>query len=129
MKIYIAASFGAKARMRVMAQLLQKDGHQVTSRWLLGPSVNGMNAEGVEADPVRALRGAITDLEDIEKSDLVAIFTETPSSSGGLHVELGYSIARRKDIAVIGPRPNVFFTWPRIQMFRTVEEFMNYLKG
>jgi hypothetical protein len=79
-------------------------------------------------DPVRARRGALTDIEDIDAADLVAIHTADPSTSGGLHWEFGYSFAKKKDIAIIGPPVNVFFALPNIMQFDYWADFLNYLR-
>src|SRR5260370_40096718 len=128
MNIYLAASFKQKQQMlKVRRDIQTHFGHFITSRWILSASENGMMDGDIRKDQSRALRGAVTDFEDIEMADLVAVFTDVPSTSVGFYVELGYAIARRKRIAVIGPRPNVFFTWPSIKHYEFYSDFLKSL--
>lgn len=128
MNIYLAAAFTEKKQMLLVRRDLQAHfGHSVTSRWILSASEEGLKDAAVRLNPERALRGCLGDLEDIDASDMVAVFTDVPSTSGGLNVELGYSIARRKEISVIGPLPNVFFTWPGIRHFDYYSDFLKSL--
>lgn len=59
-------------------------------------------------------RLAAEDIVDLENADLVIVFTDPrkhpPCQSGGKHVEFGYALGRGKQVMVVGPAENVFYT-------------------
>jgi hypothetical protein len=130
MLIYLAASWPQRMAMREIAKGLSEIGHTVTSHWIHSESPTGMDATDVAADPIRARQGSNRDLLDIGYAELIAVFTDVPSSTGGLHVEFGYALAGTKPIHIIGPRLNVFYApnYPRIQQFNYASEWFDYLR-
>ena len=110
MKVYFAASWALREKMREYRAELASMGGDVTSRWIDSEDVTGMKHEDVVADPQRAIAGATLDLSDIDAAEMVVIFTEVPSTTGGLHFEFGYAWGNDKMVVVIGPQPNVFFS-------------------
>lgn len=48
---------------------------------------------------------------DVSKADLVAVFTEPASTSGGLHFEHGYATALDKPVTIVGPICSLFQAW------------------
>lgn len=105
-------------------------GHVVTSQWIFQSEPVGMGPDQMitRAGIEKATRHALMDLEDISMSQMVAICTEVPSTTGGYHVELGYALAKDKLIMVIGPRMNVFFAIPRVGRCLDWEHFTDYLR-
>lgn len=108
MKIYLAANWSLKDEMRQARSFLHQAGHQVTSRWLDFPAQQSLNAPDLADDPEIGVAYASKDLEDIDAAECVLVFTEVASTTGGLHVELGYALGRGKRVLVCGPRVNVF---------------------
>lgn len=108
MKIYLAASWSLKGEMREVRDFLHQAGHQVTSRWIDEPAEQSLKARDLAGDSENGARHARQDLEDIDAADCVLVFTEVASTTGGLHVELGYGLGRGKRVLVCGPRVNVF---------------------
>ena len=101
MKIYIAAKYQMKNRFRKYAELLEENGHAITSSWLYRPDVTTMY-EGKMAEY------ASNDLIGIQMADLVVVM-DTGTETGGYWVELGYALAMGKPIIVFTGHPrNVF---------------------
>jgi hypothetical protein len=127
MRIYLAASWTQKKTMCDVADHLGALGHEVTSHWIRSAEPVGMDGPAVEADEEKAIDGAIRDLLDIDRAQLVAVFTTVESSTGGLHVEYGYAIGQGKPIAIIGPRPNVFYALSRASHYKDAGQFFDWL--
>lgn len=122
MKFYLAASYSKRASIRAARNVLQALGHEVTSRWIDGQHVDpGTDSEN---DSIEA---AITDFQDINDCETVVVFTDKPSTTGGMHVEFGYAYGIRKKIVVIGPVRNVFMALPNIMHFDDWNAFVNSL--
>jgi nucleoside 2-deoxyribosyltransferase len=127
MRIYLAASYAQKERMRGYRDELLRRNHIVTSRWIELRDGQGMGPAEIAKDYRRAMNVARMDIDDITVSEILLVFTDVPSTSGGFHFEVGYAMARDKLIALIGPRPSVFFSLPIIGCFRSWESFLGYL--
>lgn len=131
MDIYLAASWPQRKRMRVIAQHLQQIGHSITSDWILSRDPVGMGPEEIAVDPAKALNGGVRDLVGIKNADLVAVFTDISSSTGGFHVEFGYALGKGKHIDIIGPKPNVFYAlveMPAVRHFNRLDEWFDQLR-
>jgi nucleoside 2-deoxyribosyltransferase len=114
MKVYLASRFSRIDELRDYKAQLEAHGITVTSRWLLGGH-EWVGTPDEEIPVERLARFALDDIEDIEASDLVVCFTESPRSGparGGRHVEFGYALARGIDLLVVGHRENVFYCLP-----------------
>lgn len=98
MNIYIAGPYAARIELLKEKGKLESQGHTVTSRWLLGLH------DGV--DPTICAKD---DLEDIDCAQKLVIYLDKgPGTRGGMYVELGYAIARNKEIEIVGSPTNVF---------------------
>ena len=106
--VYLAASWSLKNEMRQVRKLLNQAGHRVTSRWLDEPAEQSLAAHDLADDREIGARHAAQDLEDIDAAECVLVFTKVASTTGGLHVELGYALGRGKRVLICGPRVNVF---------------------
>jgi hypothetical protein len=144
MKIYLAARYSRREELCRYREILQLEGHTVTSRWLNGDHQIGdtgipIGESGenlVEAgDDERAaalrLKFAQDDVEDVAAAGVLISFTETPrelnSSRGGRHVEFGYALALGKWCILVGPRENVFHWLNSIDQYDTFEEVLEVL--
>src|ERR1051326_9011756 len=107
MNIYLAARYSRRLELCEIKTQLEKRGHAVTSRWLLGGHQwNGTahkladEYENGSKIPPGAVRFAQDDIEDIDLADLVIVFPDEPrkpsTSRGGMHVEFGYALAKGK---------------------------------
>lgn len=113
MKIYLAGSFKARDDLITIARQVEAtDEHTVTSRWLWQSVNEQAVTDGMVTDMSMARRHARQDIDDIDRSDMVVIFTKWPSSTGGLHWEYGYCFGQRKRVVVVGPIISVFFALP-----------------
>jgi nucleoside 2-deoxyribosyltransferase len=127
MKIYLAATYSRHAEMRGYRSELQNLGHKVTSRWIdVGGEV--MGAAGLASVPATGAGYAEHDLEDIRAADVVIVFTDVPSSTGGLHVELGYAFGLGKQVIISGPRTNVFHALPEAKWYPGWAETLRALR-
>lgn len=116
MKVYLAAPFGDRLKMKEVADLLNSKGFNIVSRWVYGGET-GLTRQQV----------AVLDLADVEIADTVVSFTfprGTPSTGGGRHVEFGYALARGKSLVLIGDRENVFHHFPNVSLFPTVDAWL-----
>lgn len=114
MKVYTAASWAIRDKIRAATRDLTAAGFSPTARWVTGHDkfVNPHHFYARE------------DLEDVDSADLVLVFTEAPSTTGGLHVETGYALAKRKIVVVIGERTNLFQHLPEVQVYPTLRAFI-----
>lgn len=109
--VYLAAAFRRQAEMRNYAQLVRAHGCTVTSRWLTALEDAPDDLDGQRVAAVQCL-------EDVAAADVVIAFTEPRDSgywTGGRHVELGYALALRKRVFVLGPHENVFHAAPGVE--------------
>jgi hypothetical protein len=105
MKIYLAASFASRARIRPIRDRLWEMGHDVVSTWLdESVPLPGMSRETFE----RKL--GLKDLCESASADLVIVDLLEPSTTGGRDVEYGLALGRfqRQMVWLVGPRQGVF---------------------
>jgi nucleoside 2-deoxyribosyltransferase len=117
LKLYIATSFRNREQARIMRDLLQGFGHVITSRWI------DTHLEEIDVlTPARQGQEALEDLEDVAAADGVVFVnnTDIPSTSGGMHVEMGYALALGKPVYIVGPRTSVFHYHPLVVGGRTL---------
>src|SRR5215813_3041387 len=86
-RIYVAARFSDRIRLRPVASKLRKAGHAVTSSWL------GQRRPTPEAHRDRVTI-ARRDLHDVRSADLVLVVLDRPENHGGRATELGYALGR-----------------------------------
>jgi nucleoside 2-deoxyribosyltransferase len=127
-KFYLSSRFSRREELRGYAEQLRAQGHDVTSRWLFED-----HRIPDAGDPRReefAARFAREDFDDIDKADFFVAFTEPVGGSlpgkGGCHVELGYALNLGIEIAVVGPRVNVFHYLPEVAWYATWDEFLTW---
>jgi nucleoside 2-deoxyribosyltransferase len=128
MNIYLAASWAQREVMRDRRTDLEALGHKVTSRWIDSEDESGMGPDEIASSPDSAAAGAWVDIYDIDRSELVVVFADVPSSTGGYHFEFGFAIGRGKNVAAVGPNLNVFFSLPLVGNFPNWPEFLRWLK-
>ena len=105
MKIYLAASFAARQRVRPIRDRLWEMGHDVVSTWLdESVPLPGMSRATFE----RKL--GLKDMVESASADLVIADFLTPSTTGGTHTEYGMALGRfqRQMVWLVGPRQGVF---------------------
>lgn len=128
--LYLAAGYDQKERMREYREKLQATGDIIiTSRWLDEAEEKPLQDPEISKDPETAMRYGEMDFEDIDKAEVFVMFTDSPSTSGGRHTELGYAIARCKVVIIVGPQENVFQAYSTAIHLATFEELTQFLFG
>lgn len=120
MKIYLSARYRRKAELAAYADLFRSWGHEITSTWL-GPD---------DTDDSSFYREyAIRDFVDIDRADFFLSFDEghDPPGAGGRLVELGYALAKRKTVALIGVAYNTFHFHPSVWHYGNIGRFVQDL--
>lgn len=114
--IYLAAKYARREEMENIAiKLMNEYGYDITARWVFG------GEEGKTDEEI-----AVFDLEDLDEADTIISFTEPADvyTTGGRHVEFGYAIAKGKRTILIGPRENVFYHFPTVERFDTLDDWL-----
>ena len=132
-RYYIAGRYDRREEMCEYAQALRDIGGVVECRWLLGTHQLHTGTEKIDVDhhpehgvSIEASPFAQDDVEDLNASDTIVFFSESPNSHskrGGRHVEYGMALALRKRLVVIGQRENVFHCLPQVERYGTWIEF------
>ncbi len=122
-KVYLSASFDARDIIEQYAAVLIERGVEVTSNWLWEPP----KRVGQEFEEWEFRARANDDIADIDRADVVVMWTQWPSTSGGRHGEFLYGIAKGKRSVVIGARENVFHYLSVVEQFDTFGEFIETL--
>lgn len=129
-KIYLASRHEDRPDIVAVRSRLQEQGFIITSRWLTDqqPQINGL----IEDNETDSLTVQTNDLEDIDAADVLVVFSPKKAfgnSTGGRHVELGYALAKKKKIVLVGYRENVFHWNPAVLCVRTEEALFKLLKN
>lgn len=109
LKVYLASRHEDRPEVIAVRKRLLKMDIEVTSRWLLEGGVLKTNI--VENEQKGSEHVLQNDLEDIDAADAVVVFSPKKAfgnSTGGRHVEFGYSLAKGKTLILVGYRENVF---------------------
>lgn len=122
MKVYLAASFTNRDKIRPIASKLWEQGHEITSSWL-----HEVAKPPKMTQDVFWRKLAIKDLTEIKGADLLICFVD--GISGGKNVELGYALGQHqgKEIWVVGKINNVFHTLAD-KTFRNAEGMLKEAK-
>jgi len=122
MKIYIAHNFEARRFLREHTlPFYEKNGHQVTSRWI---------TDDAHLEASKEALSAVHDLEDIDSAGALILFSnqfgERPGK--GKFFELGYAVRSGKICIVIGDdRSCIFYNLPNIRHAKNMEDSLKYL--
>lgn|SRR5487761_1826 len=120
-EVYLAASFDRAKEMQVHRNELAEIGYNVCSRWIDSHDI-------VMPDLTLARAAAQEDVADILKCEIMIQFTDSPSTTGGRHVEFGLAFAFGKYIAIVGQRQNVFEASEGVSQFDTWVDLMHKLR-
>jgi nucleoside 2-deoxyribosyltransferase len=124
LNVYVASSFKTADYVRWLRERLE-DYVNITSSWC---EEQPLLPNDYREQPQEARFRANEDYLDIERSDIVAVFTHEESTTGGLHVELGMAIALKKRVIIVGPKTNVFHYMNVIEHYPSVEGFINRIE-
>lgn len=116
-KVYLASTFGRREEMEHKALDLPAIGMTEVSTWIHGGE-DGLTRADV----------AVLDITDVDRADVVIVFTSPRHSPvGGGHLwEFGYAYARGKRCVVIGPESTVFVLAPRVEHYDFWEDFLDH---
>lgn len=121
---YLAAPYGKRNLVGPLAEEIAKTGIVSTADWIHSQDDQARMTESALAF------SAAHDLDQIDKADVFIALTEppyTPHTSGGRHVELGYALAKGKDVLVIGQYENIFQLLPPVRRFQNEHVLIAYL--
>lgn len=126
--VYLAARFSRKNEIKQKSLELDALGVKVTSRWLDEADHGGqLDSSSDEFNTAVAYQ----DIEDIDKSDLIVLFSENPKEPhvrGGRHFESGYAHGKGIPLIICGPKENVFHFMKEVIIVDTWEEVKANLK-
>lgn len=129
-EIYLAATFSRAEEMREYREQLAKEGHSVRARWIDSHEkmFGVMKSEEVMRHPEKARQSAQEDIADILTCDIVILFTDMPSTTGGRHTEFGMALAFGKKIVIVGQRENIFQAAKGISQYNTWEDMIKMVR-
>lgn len=113
MKFYIATSLSRATDHHVVRDALEVLGHTISYDWTVHGSVKSVSKE-------RLREVAILELDGVLGADFVVVLLP---GGKGTHLELGYAIARGKQVFLhseepllfeLGPQTNAFYYYPEI---------------
>lgn len=131
MRVYLAGPYAKREQLRAYGEELTRVGFTVCSSWL--EETHEINAGTVdsaaELTDEAVDKHAVEDLVDVQRSDLLVVFTakslgltRDEAFSGGRHVETGYALALGKPVVVVGDPENVFHRLSRVTVVPTWHE-------
>lgn len=107
-RVYLAASWDARAEIQAVAKVLSLQKISVVSHWH-GELLDNVNDETTEYFASQAEFNK----RDIEEADALIVFTDTPTTNGGFHWETGFAEGLGVPVFVIKderrPPANLFF--------------------
>lgn len=105
MRVYLAAKFEHRERLRPVRDQIWALGHEVVSTWLDEVA----KLPGMTEDEFRK-KLALKDLTEIRLADLFILCTTPPSERAGKEVEFGAALQQfhHKLVWIVGPARNVF---------------------
>ena len=99
--VYLAGPYPAKATIKARAVELIRLGYNARNRWLFH--------EQPSTEREQKNIYANEDLYDISHSDYFVMCLDVEGHSrGGMYVELGWALAKRKEVIIVGERTNIF---------------------
>lgn len=114
MEIYIAAPFDWRVKAKRAREVLAKKGFISTATWI----DSHLQEEHLSNED--RWKEARQDLLDIHRAGGFVLLNG-PSTSGGLHIELGFAIAKGKRIWLVGQPSTIFHYHPSITVVESVD--------
>lgn len=126
MKVYVAAKFDEKDKVKKAHDLLKEKGHEITVDWTLHKLIKPY-VENVDL----ARKYSERDMNGVKECDVFILFTDNKKTNTGMYVELGAAIFSnvtigKPKIFVIGEDTTygVFFFHPAVIHKKTIEEVL-----
>lgn len=120
LKIFLCGCCSRRDLFRGIRSELKRLGYTVTSRWIDDDySQKEDDCSEYKQDQL------VKYIEDIKAADCLIAFTESSPSRGlgSRHVEFGFALALGIRLIVIGPRENVFYHHPSVEVFASHWDF------
>lgn len=125
---YISASMADMTKAKELSKLLINHGVRMTSTWHdHTPEPDCAIACWRHGDPVSLAQSiAGRNIREIAAANWFIQLTGSASSSGAMHFEMGFAVAIRKPVIIIGTPPHLYSYSPvvNIKQCATVEDFM-----
>lgn len=115
--VYIAAPFDQREQARELKDLVEAAGHITTSTWITA-HLNTLDEISVEV----ARDEAYLDLEAVGRCELIILLNRGVSTSGGMHLEVGYGLAKSKGLLIVGEPSNIFHHLPNIYCVKSIHD-------
>lgn len=128
MKIYLAAQYSWRDKLKEYARILERKNIEVVSAWL--KETKDVKEELTTYTNAYAKDHAQMDLDDIQEADILVLFTISPtdvSKRGARHFEAGYAYALGKKVIICGPKENIFYYIGDILQYDDFEDVVDYL--
>ena len=123
MKIYLASRYANKPAMRrARHKIHAHTGHEVVSRWL-----DEEHESDAAINDAQAAEYALIDSEDIERSNMIILFTTGGGS--GCFDEFGYARALGKQRVILGEPENIFHRMDDVKVFKTALSLLRFLEA
>ena len=129
MKIYLAAHYSRKAEVIDAVRDLEKAGVRVVSTWHLERMAADSNLDAATGRTWRRL--ATRDIKELRAATCIVFFSfdgHDLFTRGGHCVELGYAIAKKKRIVIVGPFQNIFCYLKGVKRFEMWDDAFKWLK-
>lgn len=132
MKIYVGATFSRYAEARAVMDALARAGHAITFDWTRTDAFGEdghplpLTSGGYELDPIDGERYALEDFAAVDACERLLVLAQEPSC--GWPIEVGYGLAREKEVWVVAPfRYTVFWDQLNVTTFQRVEDALALL--
>jgi nucleoside 2-deoxyribosyltransferase len=123
MKVYIAARFFDKEKVKEIYKRLRKDGHEISADWTWH-----INSKPYSDNPERCRDYSMEDLNGVFDCDIFILLTNEEAGAG-TSTELGAAIAlsatsKKPKIYVVGEDigNNMFYFHPSVNIRKTMDE-------
>lgn len=111
LRVYLAGSFADRDRVTAITETLADLGFEMTNSW--------QHEHAGESPHTCAVR----DLEGIDRADALMVLADTPTTTGGYWVEIGYAIRKQMPIIVVTQEArNVFLHLPGVKVVKSPSE-------
>lgn len=128
MKIYIAAKFKDKEKVKKLNKLFKKKGYELSGDW-----TDHVQVKPYDKEPKRSKTYAIKDINASKNCDVFILLTNEAGGTG-MSTELGAAIAshllmKKPKIYVVGKHMgvNMFYFHPSVYQRKTIEEVLKEL--
>lgn len=130
MKIYVAAKFNDKNRVKETYDLLKKAGHTITHEW-----IHNKESYPFDVDPIFTAQCATQDFNGVLSADIFILLSNAEPSLGASG-ELGAAIAsfihfQKPYIYVVGPHFNINFCFyhPAVTRTDSIQEVLQSMNN